>query len=367
MTALPLLNRVREHRGRVGLSQAELARRVGVSRQSLAAIEAGRHVPSTSVSLHLARTLRCTVEDLFALPAGPRVRATLARAPTTSPRVALGCVDGRWAAHPVDGADDPADGIVHDDATSPGDVDVEPLHGLDACEGNVLLAGCAPLLGIFARCVGRRDGARATWIRADSTRALELLERGEVHVAGLHLADAASAAGHSDLVRRRFGDRAMTIVGFARWRQGLAVRPGNPQGIRGIADTVRDDVRFVGRAPGSGAHHLRTRLLAEAGATAPPPTGELEAEGHAEVARLVRLGVADTGIVFEGAARSEGLDFVPLAEERFDLVLPRERLTQPAVARALSLLEHRDFLAQAAPLPGYDLATTGHAQTVTQG
>jgi molybdate-binding protein/DNA-binding XRE family transcriptional regulator len=358
-----LVNHVRVHRSQAGLSQAELAERVGVSRQSLAAVEAGRQVPSTSVSLQLARVLRCSVEDLFALPTGPRVRAALVSA-TTNRRVVLGRVDGAWVAHPVDTSDRLADGVLVGDSSRPGAVEVEPLRDLKEHEHNVLIAGCAPLLGVLAGCLRRRGDPRGAWVRADSTRSLELLARGSVHVAGLHLADTSSAHGHRELVRERFPGQEMIIIGLARWRQGIAVSPGNPLAIRRIEDTQRKGVRFVRRAPGSGAHRLVERLLAEAGVSPAPPGPQLEASGHAEVARLIRLGVADAGVVFEGAARGEGLDFIPLAQERFDLVLPRDRLAQRPVADALSVLEHREFRMQASWLTGYDLATTGESETV---
>jgi molybdate-binding protein len=357
-----LHSRVRARRADAGLSQAELARRVGVSRQAIAAIEAGRQVPSTAVALQLARALRCAVEDLFALRSGPRLRAVWSPAGSHR-RVALGKVDGVWTAHGIAADEEPADGVVIGEASPTGEIDVEPLHDLRGCEDGVFIAGCAPLLGILTGCL-RRRGRVAAWVRADSTRALDLLAAGSVHVAGLHFADASSVQGHRELVRARFPDRTMVIVSLTQWRQGLVVRQGNPHAIRTIADAVRPDVRFVGRARGSGAHRLAVRLLEHAGVSSDARAPAIEASGHAEVARLVALGLADAGIAFEGAARAEGLDFIPLAQERFDLVVPADRQDQRPVAEALALLEHHAFRAQAARLPGYDLAHTGESDTV---
>jgi molybdate-binding protein/DNA-binding XRE family transcriptional regulator len=347
----------------MGLSQAELARRVGVSRQALAAIESGRQVPSTALSLHLARVLRCTVEELFELPRGHQVQARLASHPSHT-RVVLGQVDGAWIAHGLDADDRPADGVLLDDP-APGEVWVEPLGDLRDCAHNVLVAGCAPLLGVLSGCLRARHDLGATWVSADSSRALDLLADGAVHVAGLHLADTSMAEGHRTLVHERFPDQNMVVISLTTWRQGIAVRPGNPLALRTIQDTQRADVRLVHRAPGSGAHQLLERLLAESGASIrAPSTDELVASGHAEVARLVRLGVADAGVAFEGAALAEGLEFIPLAEERFDLVLPAARLAQRPVAETLSFLERHEFEAQASHLRGYDLTTIGESQTV---
>lgn len=356
-----LTSRVRAWRRRAGLSQAELAARVGVSRQALVAIEAGRQVPSTALSLELGRALRCAVEDLFRLPGPDRIRARCGAA-AIDDRVTLGRVDGAWTAHPIDSDARPADGVVV--ATGDREGEVQPFSDPEACVRNVLVAGCAPLLGVWTGCLEGDAEARGTWIRADSTRALDLLAGGRVHLAGVHLAEASDPRRHPDLVRERFPARAMAVIGLARWRQGLAVRPGNPLGIRSIEDVCRPDVRFVDRAVGSGAHQLVARLL---GQTSDGPIGgrALVASSHAEVARLIRLGVADAGVAFEGVALREGLPFIPLAEERFDLFLPEERRTERPVARILDVLAARAFRTQAERLAGYDFGTMGAVETIT--
>lgn len=356
MSGMGLQNSVRSRRTAAGLSQTELASQCGVTRQALAAIERGRQVPSTAVALGLARALHCRVEDLFSLATPPSMSVPLV-APSGC-RVVLGRVDGTWRAHPLSFDAAPADGRVTAPG-GPGSVMVEPLRDLGDCERNVLVAGCAPLLGLLAGCLHGRVPARASWIRADSARALDLLADGAVHIAGVHLADASSRHGHRALVRKRFAGRQMAIVGLSLWRQGIAVAHGNPLSIRSVHDTQREHVRLVGRAEGSGAHELLARMLSQAGLARQASGAQLIASGHDEVARLVGMGLADAGIVFEGSAIHEGLDFIPLAEERFDLVVPRDRLDATPVAQLLEFLDHREFRAQAACLPGYDLSIAG--------
>lgn len=359
MAEFPIICALRQRRTEVGLSQSDLAQQIGVSRQALIAIEAGRQVPSTRTALHLARALRCGVEDLFTLPAGPVLHATLAPGPSApSGRVAVGEVDGAWAAHVIPNSAQPGDGllvgqIANDRAT------VDPLADPSELEKNVLVAGCAPLLGVLAGRLGRRyRDARATWVPANSGRAVELLDRGLVHVAGLHLVESDAPGGHSAIVRERFPDHATTIINLTRWRQGLVVAPGNPLSIRGAQDVLRPDVRFARREAGAGAQRLIERL---AGGN---PTGGPLAAGHDEVARLVRWGVADVGVAIEAAALAEGLEFIPLSEERFDLLVPESRLDTPKVARLLELIEKPFFRSEASRLPGYDLSTSGHSATV---
>lgn len=355
---------LRGRRADAGLSQRDLAARVGISRQAVVAIEAGKQVPSTVVALQMARALRCRVEDLFTLPSGPRLSAFLAvpGQRTHTRRLAMGRVDGRWAAHPLEGGDRPGDGLLVGVPPLDGTATVEPLSDLAELERNVLVAGCAPLLGVLTGSLGRRHGdARATWIPANSTRALELLAGGLVHVAGLHLVDAARPGGHADLVQQRFPGETTVIVNLTRWRQGLVVAAGNPLGIEDATDLLRADVRFVRREPGAGARALVAHVLGPDGEA---PGGGPLASGHLEVARLVALGLADTGIAIEAAALAEGLDFIPLAEERFDLVVPEARLGERPVSRLLDLIGERSFQADVRPLAGYDLSTAGHASTV---
>lgn len=356
---------LRQHRTEARLSQNDLAERVGISRQAIIAIEAGRQVPSTAIALQLARALRCSVEDLFVVERGARIFAWLAPSPQASTRVAMGLVDDRWVAHPVTTGDHPVDGLLVRRRPGASTVNVEPLSERSNLEHNVLVAGCAPLLGVLAGTVSRRyDDARATWLAANSTRAMELLAEGLVHVAGLHLVDTQTPGGHSAIVRAHFSSQTMTIVNLARWRQGLVVAKENPLGIRGVGDLCRPEVRFARRDSGAGAQKLVERLLAERGIDSDAIACGPTASGHAEIARWVRQGFADVGVAVEAAALVEGLGFIPLAEERFDLVVPQSRLAARPVGRLFDLIENSAFLADANELAGYDLSTAGHASTV---
>ena len=356
-------NHLKRQRKAAGLSQNALAERVGVSRQAILAIEAGRNVPSTSLGLRLAYALGCTVEDIFRLAPEPGLHARLAPASggEAGPRVALGQVDGRWVAHrlPAHGMT-AADGIVVSEGEGSTAV-VRPLGDSAHLERNVLVAGCAPLLGAVGHRVDRRfSDARVTWLQAGNRQAMDLLAAGLVHVAGLHLSgdndDLAAAA------RRALPGRRVMVANLTRWKQGLAVPPGNPLGIDTGADLLRPDLRVVRREEGSGAHDLASRFLGAEGAC--HPDGGPAASSHREVARLVRSGYADVGIAIESAALAEGLDFVPLAEERFDLVVAQDTASRAPVSRLIETLNDPDFRAEVEHLPGYDGSLSGEVTTV---
>ncbi|MCA9665906.1 MAG: helix-turn-helix domain-containing protein [Myxococcales bacterium] len=364
-----LQNHVRTRRERAGLSQQQLAATVGVTRQTLGAIEASRHVPSTQLALLLARALGCRVDDLFALP--PRHGLAARLAPGGSPsstRVMLGRVSGNWIAHRVAAdATSAANGLLMETGGQASDAytPVLPLDDPTQLEANLLVAGCAPLLGLLAQRVGSRfRDASMSWLPRSSGHAIDLLADGLVHVAGLHLSGGRARDGNRSAVKTRFRGRRMLIVNLTRWREGLLVAPGNPLGVEAPADLLRDDVRFARRDPGAGASRLLSRMLSSEQRSDPALcTGPL-ASGHHEVAQMIRFGVADVGVAIESVAIAAGLPFIPLAEERFDLVIPGELADSPFVGRMLQTLEERAFRHEAQSLPGYDTSSAGEVSTV---
>lgn len=359
----PLHTELRTLRTRAGLSQQALADAVGVSRQAILAVEAGRQVPSTVLALRLARALAVPVEALFALPEPGGLEVELApdaEAPdSASPceRVHLGRVRGRWVAHRLPAhAFLAADGVLQRPGAADGTARVEPLLDIERLSSRLLIAGCAPLLGLLA---GRPEWG-VTWLEASSGRALDLLDAGLVHVAGLH-ASGASTRANEAVVRAHLAGRSLRLVHLTRWRQGLLTAPGNPLGLTGLGDLVQPGLRFARRAPGAGA----TRLVCDALDGGPLPEGPT-ARGHAEVARLVQLGVADAGVAIESVAVAAGLEFLPLSEERFDLVLSADLLDDARVQRLLDGLAERGFRTEAARLPAYDLGQLGDVRALDE-
>ena len=242
---------------------------------------------------------------------------------------------------------------------------VELLSEPSSIDAHVLVAGCAPLIGLLAgRLSQRYQAARATWIRANSTQALDLLARGMVHIAGVHLADAADPSLHLRAAQRIFPKQRSTVINLARWQQGLVVASGNPLNISPGPALLRNELRYVARDAGAAAQHLLERMVRDAGGAMPNSCGFPVARGHAEVAQLVRWGVADVGVAIEAAALAEQVDFVPCAEERFDLIVPSFRLEDPNIARFIDLLDRPAFRSEAAGLRGYDLTYAGHVATV---
>jgi molybdate-binding protein/DNA-binding XRE family transcriptional regulator len=371
-----------------GLSQEGLAALAGISRQALGALEAGRSVPSTAVSLRLARALRSTVEELFSLAEGSLL-AWLAPAPVRGgegaregggprggegrrsgpgSRVVLAEIGDRLVAHELSVSARgpgalfaPADGIASRGRRPQAQVRVQPLRPRDALRENVLAAGCDPALSLLAaRLSDRAPQARLCWLQAGSLAALQMLADGNVHLAGTHLRDGETGEFNLPAVRALFPGRSMLVVGLARWEQGLAVARGNPRGLRRADDLARRGVRMVNREPGAGARALLDGLLRRAGVSARDVEGYGRlAAGHLEVAQAVASGGADAGVCTRAAAQAYGLSFVPLAEERFDLVLLRESAEDPRIARLLATLRSHQLRRELGALPGYSAARAG--------
>ena len=152
------------------------------------------------------------------------------------------------------------------------------------------------------------------------------------------------------------------VVTVAHRRQGILTAPRNPLGLRSVADLARrPGLRIVNRQPGSGTRLLLDAELRRAGAEPESLPGyKIEVSTHEEAALRVVRGEADAAIACEWAGRQAGLGFVPLREERFDLIVPRE-----AGRRAGSLVEalrSPSFRRRGAAWPGYDLRETGTVQ-----
>jgi putative molybdopterin biosynthesis protein len=363
-------NDLSRRRRQLGLTQLQLAERAGLSRQALNGLEGGRAVPSTAIALRLAQVLDCKLDELFWLSdSSSTVEAELADSTGLGgSRVTVASVGGKWVAHPLVPSESlsamtTADAILKPTRGKAGARTVK-LHLLTrpaVAQKTLVCAGCAPAMGILAARAG--DGAsrgRVVWLDRPSLPSLELLRRGQVHVAGAHLFDEAAREFNVPAVQRLFPHRAMLVVNLVRWEAGLLVAPGNPKGIRRVEDLTRKGVRVVKREPGAAAQQLLMRLLRRAGRSkAPLDTRGPTARNHWDVARIVAMGLADAGVAVQSAAESFGLPFLPVAEERFDLIVPQELSTDPRVVQLLETVSTRAFRSDAEGLGGIAARQSG--------
>jgi molybdate-binding protein/DNA-binding XRE family transcriptional regulator len=368
-----LENDVRRKRQAAGLSQQALATRCGTTRQAINAIEAGHYAPSTSVALRLAHVLGCTVEALFRLPdAASQIEAEYVG--DTSPaadlytRCQVARVGDRLLAHPLQGALSAftaADGLLVSTATearrADRRVDIDLMVDIEVPENTVVVLGCDPALALLGAHLTRRyPTLRLVWVPRSSLAALRMLGRGEAHAAGTHLWDAESGESNISYVRRELAGHRLVVVTLSQWQQGLIVAAGNPKGIRGPADLARPDVAMVNRDAGSGSRMLVDMWLLQAGIASDWVSGYArEVPSHLAVAEVVASGGADVGPGILAVALALGLDFIPLQEERYDLVIPMAFLQTAPVQALLDVIASLRFRAELEALGGYDGARAG--------
>jgi molybdate-binding protein/DNA-binding transcriptional regulator YhcF (GntR family) len=186
------------------------------------------------------------------------------------------------------------------------------------------------------------------------------LAEGKADLAGSHLWDKESDTYNAPFVRRLLPGRRIALLTLAHRRLGLIVPPGNPIGLTGLTDLARLGLRFINRQRGAGTRVWLDAQLYRLGIAAESIAGyEQEVATHEDVARAVAEGRADAGLGIEAAALSYGLDFVFLATEPYDLVIPAEMWDTAPVQTLAAWLSTGEARAVIAGLGGYETGDTG--------
>lgn len=212
-----------------------------------------------------------------------------------------------------------------------------------------------PALELAAASLGERQ--RFLTLYVGSLNGLTNLRQGVCQLSGIHLLDE-SGEYNRPYVRHFFADREVELVTLAHRTQGLMLAPGNPKSIWRIQDLARSGVRFVNRNSGSGTRLWLERELARSGIGSRAIQGySQEVSTHTQAAWWIKSGKADAALGLQAAARQRGLDFVPLFDERYDLVLPpqAEKLLTPL----LDYIQTAAFRTGLQSMTGYDTAHSG--------
>ncbi|MBH0205411.1 MAG: helix-turn-helix domain-containing protein [Nitrospira sp.] len=379
-------NHLKSFRIRTGLSQSELATRTGITRQAVSSIESNLYLPTTAVALRLASVLTCRVEDLFSLAQTEDIvdgaligHLPRAEARGSQPiRVKVSTVGKRTIVRPVTGVGEqlsftvPADGYVVEthSGRSGSTVRVRLSRDRQTIEQDISVAGCDPAIFLAGEYMRRqKDRTSVIGWTMGSTAALHALQRGEVHVAGLHLFDPVTGESNMPFLRRSLKGSNYDVVTFATWEEGFLVRPGNPKSIRTAADLSDPSITLVNREEGSGARLLLDQRLRVAGvAPTQIPGYDRIASTHFEVARAIAEHQADVGIGIRSAAQLFDLDFVPLQAARYDLVVPKAYLkSHPTLTHLFETLVSRRFRDELDALGGYDTSETGKVRSLRAG
>jgi len=289
-------------------------------------------------------------------------------------RVKLGSVSGNLIATPVTRGAGAlmslvrADGIIRVPAQSEGiaagqEVHVELLRTAREIENTIVCIGshdnALDVLGNFLK--KKHPELSLSSAHVGSMGGLLALKRGEAHVAGTHLLDEATGEYNVSYLKKHLPDKKVVLVNLVYRTQGFVVPKGNPKKIAGFEDLVRENVVFVNRQAGAGTRLLTDLFLAKLKIDPKNVKGYHHEEfTHMAVAAAVVSGAADTGLAVLSAAQALGLDFVSVAQERYDLAIPQEFYDAPMMQALLGIVrDDTEFRDRIRSMGGYDVSEMG--------
>jgi putative molybdopterin biosynthesis protein len=240
--------------------------------------------------------------------------------------------------------------------------DAELLVAKEAVERSVVVIGSHDLaLDLLASWIRREDPSLTlSSNHVGSLEGIIALQKGYAHMAGSHLLDPVTGEYNITYIQKYLSGIGVRIIHLAYRQQGFILPHGNPQGISRLSDLVRDGIRFSNRQRGSGTRVLLDYLIEKDGIDTSQLNGYKEEEfTHLGVAVAVESGRADVGLGIYGAAKALGLDFVPLDQERYDLIIPQAFFDNPLVQKVIEVLRSEAFRAQIEGLGGYDTSRMG--------
>ncbi|RUA18425.1 MAG: molybdopterin biosynthesis protein, partial [Clostridia bacterium] len=260
-----------------------------------------------------------------------------------------------------------ADGVIHlplgqGDVEAGGVASVALLRPPEAVAQTITHIGSHDLtLDILADQLRRAYPDRSlNSLHVGSMAGLQALARGEAHFAGSHLLDPDSGEYNLPLLKRMFGQLPLVVLSFVRRAQGLIVSRGNPKKLHALHDLSRPDVRFVNRQRGSGTRLLLDYHLGRLQINPVRIRGYDHSEpSHLTVAAAVKNGAADAGLGILSAARALDLDFIPLFQESYQLIIPEAHYEGVLLAPLLTIIRSDDFRQTVAALGGYDVSGMG--------
>jgi molybdate-binding protein/transcriptional regulator with XRE-family HTH domain len=349
----PFQNLLRSRRTGRGWSQEELARRSGLSRAGISAIETGRLIPSAAAALTLAAALDCRVEDVFALRR-PLPQATQwawppEREPCRYWTAEVGEIERFFPAAATSMGILPHDGIYRNGLFH--------TQSFSDPRRTLVVACCDPAVGLLAAELIRTSGVRLIALQYPSRKALALLKQGLVHAAGVHLNRADQGKGNAGAVRKQLG-LGYNLVRIARWEEGIALAPG--LGFASVGAAVRSKLRWVGREDGSGARQCLDEVLR--GKRIVP---QFMASDHRGVVEAVRSGCADAGVCLRLVSEDAGLDFLGVRDEAYDLCFPAQWGEDPRIRALVDTVRSTAYRKMIAELPGYASAQSGELEYIT--
>ncbi|KPK27961.1 MAG: LysR family transcriptional regulator [Desulfobacterales bacterium SG8_35_2] len=261
-----------------------------------------------------------------------------------------------------------ADGILrvpaHSEGIGPGEkVNIELLRDADEIENTLVFIGSHDnILDVLANLLHRlRPICRLSSAHVGSMGGIMAIRRGEAHLAGTHLLDENTGEYNVSFIKKFLPGVPLQLINLTYREQGLLVPKGNPLAIKGFEDLTRKGIRFINRQRGAGTRLLTDMYLKRLKIQPEQVNGyEREEYTHMNVASAIASNNADTGLAIRASAVALDLDFIPVAQERYDLILPKVFLDDPKVLALLQTIRgNKEFQRTVENLGGYDLRDCG--------
>ena len=319
------MNKVREYRQKLGLSQQELSRITGIPRTTISSIESGSVIPSVDYAIRLAKVLGCSVEDLF-------TEEEIVPFPNFQEGLFVSyLVGGKRILLPI---------LISEGYKTP-----EGFYGGNSIKWFIkeniptyVFAGCDPSFRIFSALV-REEGLRLLTIDLPSYKALELLKSGFVHMAGFHMGSFEENIKHI----KDFLGKGYKVISFFSWEEGIVLR----EEAKGLKDLKRKF--WLVREEGSGARKVFEEIRQDMAIE----NFKVVGGGHREVVFNIREGLSDAGVSIKYYANGYHVNFISVKWEDYCLCYREELEQDKNFQRLLNLLTGKGYEHILDNLPGY--------------
>ncbi|MBB5172830.1 molybdopterin biosynthesis protein [Texcoconibacillus texcoconensis] len=284
-------------------------------------------------------------------------------------RMNIGYVNGQFIANPLTRAAGVtmslvrADGLLVIPPEQLGyeqgeEVDVELLRPLPEIESTFMFSGSHDLMIDILRSCLRKEHQRDLSIsHTGSMSGILAIKNEEAHISGVHLLDPATGIYNETYVKQMLPDQDVVLLPFLKREQGLIVNAGNPLGVETIHDLTNASVQYINRQRGAGTRILLDHLLKYEKIDVEEVNGyEREMFTHLSVAAEVRSDQHNVGLGIRAAADAMGLDFIPVAEENYDLLMTRAFYESESGQELINTIESESFRQQVNQFDGYRLS-----------
>ncbi len=288
-------------------------------------------------------------------------------------RVTIGCMDGQFIANPLTRSAGVTMSMVRADGLlriPPGNlgyeqgevVEVELYRPLEQIQNTIVSTGSHDLsMDVLHSLIRKRNPARfLVSSHVGSMGGILAIQKGEAHIAGVHLFDEETGTYNQSYIEKYLHEKEVVLIQLVYRQQGWFVKKGNPLGISSVHDLTKPGITYINRQRGAGTRLLFDYLLAQEAVNRADIYGySREAVSHLSVAAAVAGGTADAGLGIYSAAAAMDLDFIPVSEERYDLVMTKAFYESSQGQELLSCIRSEEFAAEMEALGGYSCRDSG--------